>query len=162
MLPSQLRLLQYFGKNEKDINGQPVDWNNFEFQTMQELDRLRNQIGSKCILIRGNHGFGKETAVDAYFPEAPFATVVMALFRSGYSKGLYQGGSIHLDSRMSPNGLARCWLAFKPAAYEYLVGRGFGSLRSYTADGWDYYQWGSPESFGLLKELVAMNSQVAA
>lgn len=157
MLYHQLNLLTHFYRNETDLAGNKIDWNQYEFVTMQELDRLRAEIGSRCKLIRGNHGLLKETAVDAVFPDAPFSKVVMALFRSGFSKGLYQGGSIHLDHVMGPNGLARAWLAFKPGAYEYLLGRGFGHLRSYTKDGWDYYRWDQPESFGLLTELVGMN-----
>lgn len=159
MLSYQLNLLTHFYRNEKDLAGNPIDWNQYDFLTMQELDRLRREVGSRCVLIRGGHGFGKETAVDCCFPDAPFASVVMALYRSGFSKGVYQGGSIHIDHRMGPSGLGRAWIAFKPATYEYLMGRGFGHLRSYTSDGWDYYKWSDPESFGLLTELVGMNSK---
>lgn len=159
MLYHQLNLLTHFYRNEKDLAGNPIDWNQYEFVTMQELDRLRSEIGSRCVLIRGNHGLMKESAVDCWFPDAPFSKVVMALFRSGFSKGVYQGGTIHLDHVMGPTGLARAWIAFKPGAYEYLLGRGFAHLRSYTKDGWDYYRWDKPESFGLLTELVRMNDR---
>ena len=157
MQQHQLNLLRHFYRDEKDIHGSQVDFNQYDFLTMRELDRLRAEIGSRCVLIRGNHGLLKETAVDAAFPDAPFSKVVMALFQSGFSKGVYQHGSIHLDHVMGPTGLARAWIAFKPAAYEYLLGRGFAHLRSYTKDGWDYYKWSDPESFNLLNELVRMN-----
>lgn len=162
MLSYQLNLLRYFDKHERTLDGQPVDWGQYDYLTMQEIDRLRHELGStrreRCVLIRGSHGLLKETAIDCVFPDVPFAEVVMALFRSGFSKGIYQGGSIHLDSRMGPTGLARAWIALKPAMYEMVVGRGFGGLRSYTNDGWDYYRFNDPQSFGLLKFLVEINT----
>lgn len=158
MLLTQLPLLEHFYPNERTLNGQSVVWDDYDFTTLQELDRLRNEIGSRCVLIRGSHGVGKETAIDAVFPDADFSRVVMTLFKSKLSKGVYQGCSIHLDSRMQPNGLARAWMAFKPAVQHLLVGRGLGHLRDYTKDGWDYYRWDQPDSFRLLGELVHLNT----
>lgn len=161
---SELLLLRYFSKNEKGYDGKPVDWADYHFVTMQELDRIRHEVGtdraSRCVLIRGSHGYLKETAVDAVFPEAPFQRVVMALFRSGFSKGLYEGGSIHLDMRMGPSGLARCWLAFKPERRAAIQKKGLGTLRSYSNDGWDYYQWSHPRAWELLAYLVGLNQSV--
>jgi len=156
-----LALLEFFAQGEKDYAGAYVDWEGYDFQTMQELDRLRKELDSPCRVIRGGaaHGEGKETAVDAIFPEAPFEQVVMALFRSGLSKGLYEGGSIHLDHQMGPSGLARCWLAFKPESQQHLAGLGFFGLKSSSADGWDYYTWGHDWSWDLLKELVKLNKR---
>jgi len=158
MQPDQLPLLRYFRPGESNYAGHPIDWADYDFYTLQELDRLRGEIGSRCVLIRGSHGLGKETAVDAVFPDADFARVVMALFRSGLSKGVYQGSSIHLDRRMGANGLARAWMAFKPDLQHVLVGRGLGHLREYSRDGWDYYDWESQDSFRLLGELVHLNT----
>jgi len=161
MLPYQLGLLAHFGRHETDLAGRPVDWSQYEFLTMQELDRLRKEIDEPCILIRGGHGYLKETAVDAVFPAAPFASVVMACMRSGYSKGFYEGGSIHLDNRMGATGLARCWLAFKPARRDEIADRGLIGLKSYASDGWDYYQWGHPRAWDLLEFLVEINQKPA-
>ncbi len=162
MTTTQLLLLRYFHKNEKDFSGNLVDWNDYHGQTMQELDRLRHEIGSPCYVIRGGsqHGYLKETAIDAVFPGAPFASVVMALFQSGLSKGVYQGGSIHLDMRMGPLGLARAWMAFKPELFDTIFDRGFGDLKNYSADGWDYYAWGHNDSWKLLQYLVDINDPV--
>lgn len=158
----QLNELRYFERHERTLDGHPIDWNQYDFLTMREIDKLRHELGStrreRCVLIRGNHGLLKETAVDCVFPDVPFAEVVMALFRTGLSKGLYQGGSVHLDGRMGAGGLCRCWIAFKPAMYEVVVSRGYGGLRSYTKDGWDYYRWDDPQAFGLLKLLVEINT----
>ena len=157
----QLALLEFFFQGEKTLGGEYVDWEGYDFKTMQELDRLRREVGSPCRVIRGGdaHGESKETAVDAAFPQAPFAHVVMALFRSGFSKGLYEGGSIHLDHRMGPSGLARCWMAFKPESQYVLAGYGFLNLKTYSKDGWDYYDWGHPWSWDLLKALVKLNAK---
>ena len=114
MMDYQLNLLRHFYRNETDWLGKPVDWTQYDFLTMQELDRLRQEVGKPCLLIRGSHGLYKETAVDSVFPSAPFSSVVMTMMRSGFSKGFYEGGSIHLDASMGPSGLARCWVAFKP------------------------------------------------
>ncbi len=157
MLPYQLGLLAYFSPQEKDLAGQPVDWSAYEFQTVQELDRLRKELDSPCVLIRGGHGYLKETAVDAVFPQAPFQAVVMACMRSGFSKGFYEGGSIHLDSRMGPCALARCWLAFKMSSREAIANRGLIGLKTYSADQWDYYQWSHPRAWNLLQLLITLN-----
>ena len=157
MWHNQVALLRYFHDGEMDLSGAAVDFSQYHDGTLQELDKLRGEIGSRCTLIRGNHGAGKETAIDACFPDAAFARVVMALFRSGFSKGIYQGGSIHLDSRMGAGGLARAWMALKPDLYHVIVGRGLGHLRTYSRDGWDYYDWESADSFQLLTELVHLN-----
>ncbi|MGD9850094.1 MAG: hypothetical protein AB7T38_02385 [Nitrospirales bacterium] len=158
----QVGLLKNFFEGEKDLAGRPVDWSQYYFLTMQELDRVRDAVGSRCTVIRGSHGSGKETAVDAVFPAAKYSTVVMALMRSGCSKGFYQGGSIHLDHVMGAGGLARCWLAFKPSAAERIANRGLIGLRAYARDGWDYYQWGHPRSWDLLNYLVDLNEGNAA
>ena len=157
MTTSELLLLRYFYKNEKDFYGNPIKWEDYHGATMKELDRLRHEVGSPCLLIRGSHGYLKETAIDAVFPKAQFSSVVMSLFRSGLSKGVYQGGSIHLDMRMGVSGLARCWMAFKPESYNAIVDLGLGNLKNYSADGWDYYAWGHRDSFKLLNYLVEIN-----
>ena len=95
--------------------------------------------------------------MDAVFPEASFDRVVMALFRSGFSKGVYEGGSIHLDARMGPSGLARCWLALKPSRRGELAKRDLLSLLSYSNDGWDYFLWNHARSWELLSYLVEVN-----
>ena len=159
MTPYQLNHLQHFYRNERAMDGELVDWAGYDFMTMQELDRLRAEIGSPCVLIRGGHGYLKETAVDAAFPHALFASVVMACMRSGFSKGFYEGGSIHLDNRMGPNGLARCWIAFKPETHKRLEAEGFGTLRQYAADGWEYYQWSHARSWELLNILIQINDR---
>ena len=158
MLPYQLNLLRHFRSGEKTLAGEVIDWADYHYATMLDVDRLRSELDSPCVLIRGSHGLDKETAVDCVFPHKPFADVVMALFRVGCSKGLYEGGSIHLDHRMGPLGLARCWLAFKPSSYPDLVSRGFGPLKAYSNDGWDYYRWGHPQSFALLNVLLERNA----
>lgn len=158
MLDYQLNLLEYFSRNEKDLYGHPVDWEAYDFQTMQELDRLRREIRSPCRVIRGGHGYLKESAVDAVFPQAPFYHVVMALMRSGFSKGFYEGGSIHLDQRRAASGLALCWLAFKPDSSAEIANRGLIGLKAYSRDNWDYYQWGHVRSWELMQLLVEKNS----
>lgn len=158
MLVSQLPLLQHFYPNERTYDGHPVVWQDYEFKTLEELDRLRDELGSRCVLIRGSHGVGKETAIDAVFPDAEFSRVAMALFKSKLSKGAYQGGSIHLDSRMQANGLSRGWMGLKPAIQHVITGRGLGHLRTYNRDGWDYYTWDHKDSFRLLGELVHLNT----
>ena len=157
MLSYQLNLLRYFTPDEEDLAGHPIDWSAYAFTTMQELDRVRHDVGKPCVLIRGGHGPLKETAIDAVFPEAAFSTVVLALMRSGFSKGFYQGGSIHLDHIMGPSGLARCWMAFKPEQAEAIANRGMIGLRAYAKDGWEYYQWGHRRSWDLLAYLVELN-----
>ena len=159
MIPYQLTLLHHFFSDERTLSGEAVDWAAYDFLTMQELDRLRTELNSPCRLIRGGHGALKETAVDAVFPDAPFSQVAMALMRSGFSKGLYQGGSIHLDNRMGPTGLARCWLAFKEnlETRASLRNLGFQPLRQETANGWDYYAWRHLRAWELLQLLVKWN-----
>ena len=157
MLPNELELLTHFKPNEKDYYGKQVDWSTYHFRTVQELNRLRGVIGHPCELIRGDHGYLKETGVDAVFPKAPFQTVVMACMRSGFSKGFYEGGSIHLDTKMGVNGLARCWIAFKAERREAITNRGLMGLLAYSRDNWDYYQWTHPLAWDLLSYLVEVN-----
>lgn len=156
MLPYQLTHLQHFSQGERDLAGRLIDWNQYNFLTMQELDRLRSLIGSRCVLIRGAHPT-KPTAIDAVWPDAPFEKVVMALLRSGLSKGLYQGKSIHLDQQMRSDGLARVWLAFHADQQDRLFGLGYKVCYDYSADGWDYYGVDRLGGFGLLTELVQLN-----
>ena len=157
MTITEVTLLRYFRKNEKDYYGNLIKWDDYHGATMKEIDRLRHEVGSPCLLIRGSHGYLKETAIDAVFPKAQFSSVVMALYQSGLSKGVYQGGSIHLDMRMGPSGLARAWMAFKPEVAEHIINLGLGNLKNYSADGWDYYAWGHRDSFKLLNYLVEIN-----
>ena len=160
MTLGELTLLRYFEKGEKDYYGNVIDWSDYHGKTMGELDRLRSEIGSPCIVIRGgaSHGIYKETAVDFIFPDAPFYVVVMALFKSGFSKGIYQGGSIHLDMRMAANWLARAWMGFKPENSEAIADMGLANLKNYSANGWDYYTWGHRDSWKLLGYLIEINT----
>lgn len=153
-----LPLLKNFYPNERTLDGKLVNYADYDFDTLKELDRLRDEIGSRCVLIRGSHGLNKETAVDFCYPDAPYSKVAMAIMRSGFSKGFYQGGSGHLDSRMGANGLARCWIAFHLSQREDLVVRGFWPLYSYTSGNWLYFKWGENESFSLLNYLVDINT----
>ena len=153
-----LPLLKNFYPNERTLDGKLVNYADYDFDTLKELDRLRDEIGSRCELIRGSHGLGKESAIDAWFPDAPFSRVVMALMQSGFSKGMYQGGSIHLDSKMRAGGLSRLWLAFKERERPLLTSKGFDSLYDYSSDGWAYYTGYSEHSFDLLSILVQMNT----
>lgn len=162
MNPSNLLLVTHFKKNELDYAGKPVDWNDYDFNTLKELDRLRGELHSPCVLIRGGLSHDpktrtKLTAIDCVFPHAPYSAVVMALFRSGFSKGLYEGGSVHLDSRMGPSGLARCWMAFKADRQQELTEQGLYSLKTYSKDHWDYYPWATPLAYVLLKRLIEIN-----
>ena len=154
----ELILLRHFTEREKDLAGNLIKWEDYHGQTMQELDRLRHIIGSRCVVIRGSHGSGKETAVDCVFPEAEFEVVVLALLRSGFSKGFYQSGSIHLDMKMGHDGLARLWIAFKPEDAGNIRNLGLWHLFNYSADGWDYFSMSHVDSWPLLNHLVEVNA----
>jgi len=159
----QFNLLRYFTVEEMDYKGNQVHWEDYEFNTMLELDRIRHEVGSPCRLIRGGTEHDpanstKLTAVDAVFPGVEYGLVVMALFRSGYSKGLYQGGSFHLDNRMGPGGLARCWMAFKKDQRDPIAQLNLLKLKSHTKGNWDYYNWSHPWAFDLLQYMIVINN----
>lgn len=155
---SEIELLRHFSLTEKDYAGKPVNWNEYHGKTILELDRLRHDIRSPCTLIRGSHGPGKETAVDCVFPHAPFQAVVMSCMRSTFSRGFYEGGSLHFDTRMRADGLLRCWLAFKPERALEIANMGLIGLKISSSDGWDYYQCSHAHSWELLSFLIQINS----
>jgi len=158
----QFNQLRYFALEELDVHGNQIHWEDYDFHTLQEFDRLRHEIGSPCRLIRGGvdhdpETLNKLTAIDAVFPGADYCVVIMALFRSGFSKGVYENGSVHLDDRMGPGGLARCWMAFKEERRQHIASMNLLELRSYNTDGWDYYHWSHPWAWDLLQYMVTLN-----
>lgn len=140
---------------ERDYRGNPVHWPDYWYPTMVWVSRLRSWVNSSCVLIRGDHNLGaskpfsadKQTAIDCYFPDAPFGRVMMEMMRlPDCSWGVYAGqtgGSVHLDLRQTPDGRPARWMAVSPQHEPVLVRAGLGSLISGRADGWIYCTWSS-------------------
>lgn len=151
MTLDEVHVLTNFSEHEKDYRGRPVQWKDYWGPTMIWLDMLRGWMGpgreNRCLLIRGDHNIGsgkpfdagKRTAIDATFPDAPYARVMMEMMRLPCSWGVYVGRNIHLDLRETDK-LAR-WMAFKPHHRTKLRDRGLGHMITGESDGWLYMQW---------------------
>lgn len=154
MTHAEVALIDGFSVGERDASGRVVNWDHYWKETMIWVSRLRACVDSSCVLIRGDHNIGsgkpfnpdKQTAVDCYFPKAPFGRVIMELTRFPCSWGIYAGeqmGSVHMDVRKVQNGRLARWMGFHPRHEPLLMAAGLGSLVSGRSDGWIYLTWSS-------------------
>lgn len=141
MTPEQKKTLKWFKNDKVDIYGKPINWLDVDYVTMTYVNLLRERVGFPCVLIRGSHGEGKETAVDCIFPDAPYGLVMMEVLRlQSVSFGFYSSKTLHLDTRFFPYVPAR-WLAIKPEEEALLILEGLSSLVTHKKDGWVYLKW---------------------
>lgn len=158
MNEQQVKRLRNFSVSEKLYgNRDPVPWEDFDRMTMEILDDLRDWWGRPIELIRGSHGEGKETAVDAVCPGITPEETILGLSRLPCHWGYYRGGSFHIDRRPLEGWLYRRWMAFKPVNKVLLDRNGLGHLVGPEKDGWLYAEWKSEESFRALEFLMNLN-----
>ncbi|MDR4483841.1 MAG: hypothetical protein R3B95_11615 [Nitrospirales bacterium] len=141
MTPAELQSLRWFKYDVYDYAGRVIDWATYSYRTMWWVNVLRERVGSPCILIRGSHGEGKETAVDFFFPHAPYGLVMMETLRlPDVSFGFYSGRNLHLDTRAYSEVPAR-WLAIRQEQEPLLKQAGLGHLMVNRANEWTYLTW---------------------
>ncbi len=152
MTTNELKTLVYFRDGERDIYGNPIPWEEADYQTFYWLAKLRQRLDSSIQIIRHIHP-NKPTAVDWCCPGRMYHDVVMETLRlPDMSYGFYSGNSVHIDRRVYDFLPAR-WLAVKPQERVHLTDASILSQVTGEANGWVYLAW-SWEALQLVIELA--------
>jgi len=100
MTETELETLLYFRKGELNLAGRVVNWEEYDYHTMQMMNHLRQYLQSPITVIRGGLEHDpverkKMTCVDAV-AGCLFPKLLMALMRlsDNCSWGVYEGGLV--------------------------------------------------------------------
>jgi len=140
--------LRWFRSDTVYTNGKPIDWDGLDYETMWNLNKVREILGSKVLLIRGAHP-GKLSALDACSPDSPLGDTNQVLSRLGECRyGVYAGdssrsrtGSFHLDQEPYEGTWPMRWMAIKEQDEGLVVQMQLKHLISSRANGWTYLYW---------------------
>ena len=162
MTEAEWQSLKWFKNDRRNNAGVPLKKEGYSYATMIWMNELREHLNQPIMLIRGGgeHGEGKETAVDGVC-KASLGQTFLGLTRlPGVSWGIYEGGSFHLDTREYDVLPAR-WFGFRdtPERLAELQSFGWSSLIEKRKDGHIYMFYNTPHSFEVLSYLIDLTDR---